>query len=232
MTKFHEQEPEEQITTIIGYIIGIISAFIFFLLTKAGIPFKASLIIISIIAISLLVYFMKSRNKGKKKIMQYFSKMSGFNPSRKYFNKQYGNSGIAYDKKRNSIALVQREDEDIIGDKYNYKDLLSAEVCVDGNTITKTSRSSQIGRAILGGITFGPIGAVIGGLSGKKKTEDTVSRVDLQVVVNDENHPRYIVNFMVGKTPKKYAKYYINKAKDWKSLIETLIKKADEEDEK
>ena len=50
---------------------------------------------------------------------------------------------------------------------YSLKDLLQVEIIEDNVTITKTSRTSQVGGAIVGGMLAGGVGAVIGGLSGK-----------------------------------------------------------------
>ncbi|MFJ7982229.1 hypothetical protein ACIQ1D_18380 [Lysinibacillus xylanilyticus] len=41
--------------------------------------------------------------------------------------------------------------------KYTYEDILEVEVLVDGETITKTSRGSQLGGALLGGVLAGGV---------------------------------------------------------------------------
>lgn len=220
------------IDKIVVTLIGIGCGIMFGVLRRFNVPMNIAIIIITISGISLAFYYMYSRNKRKKKLSNIFSELNNFAPYKKYVDVKNGISGIAYDKVQKSIALVKSSKGDIVCNKYHYKDILSAEVFVDGNSITKTSRSSQLGGALLGGLTFGPIGAVIGGLSGKQKTENTVSRVDLQVVVNDEENPRYIINFHSGEMPKNLAKRYINKAEDWKSLIEILIRKADKDDKR
>ena len=232
MTKKRDMSPEAQARSFEGLVIAIIGLIFYGFLRLLTIPQGIALVIMIIADVVMLVYVISSHVKDKKKLSNYFSRMPDFNPTKKYVDKEYETSGIAYDKYNKAIALVKRDVGEYKGKKYDYTDILSAEVFVDGNSITKTSRSSQIGRALLGGLTFGPIGAAIGGLSGKQKTEDTVSRVDLQVVVNDEENPRYIINFQSGEISKNLARNSINKARDWKSLIDTLIKKADEEDEK
>ena len=48
---------------------------------------------------------------------------------------------------------------------FNFNDVVSYELIQDGESITK----GGVGRAVAGGILFGGVGAVVGGLTGKKK---------------------------------------------------------------
>jgi hypothetical protein len=72
---------------------------------------------------------------------------------------------------------------------FSYRDILESEVLEDGHSVTKTSRSSQLAGTLVGGLLLGGVGAIIGGLSGKKTTHKKVTRIELKVVVNDTSHP-------------------------------------------
>jgi len=78
---------------------------------------------------------------------------------------------------------------------FSYKDILESEVIIDGETVTKTSRTSQVGGAILGGIFAGGVGAVIGGLSGKTASKEKVKTIQLKIIVNDIKNPLQIIPF-------------------------------------
>ncbi|WP_188206960.1 SHOCT domain-containing protein [Alkalibacillus aidingensis] len=127
---------------------------------------------------------------------------------------------------------------------FNYRDILESEIIEDGETITKSSRKSQIGGALLGGVLAGGVGAIIGGLSGKQKSDKEIISLDLKLVVNNTQNPVYTINFLkaeiesISQKPipikKSSSQYKLskNKINHWHSLITVLIKQADEEDNK
>ena len=87
-------------------------------------------------------------------------------------------TGIMIDESNKKVCLINcsldNQKNLVINDKVlSYRDILSSEIDEDiwgGSTtiITKTSRDSQLGGTLLGGLVLGPAGAVIGGLSGEK----------------------------------------------------------------
>ena len=136
--------------------------------------------------------------------------------------------GIAVDEQRKKICLIS----DAIR-VFTYKDILSSELFEDGETITKTVRSSQLGGMLIGGLALGGVGAIIGGLSGKTKSSNKIKRIDLRLIVNDTKNPIHDVNFLDIETKKGGFVYNqaIKKARHWHGLMNVLIKQADQEDE-
>ena len=112
------------------------------------------------------------------------------------------------------------------------QDILSTELFEDGITVTKTVRSSQIGLALIGGIAFGGIGAVIGGLSGKTHSSKKIQRVALRLIVNDTVEPLHEVTFLDTETNRDGILYKLamEKARHWHGLMEVVIKRADMDD--
>ncbi|MCV9888772.1 SHOCT domain-containing protein [Metabacillus halosaccharovorans] len=117
---------------------------------------------------------------------------------------------------------------------FHYIDILESEVIIDGETVTKTSRSSQVGGAILGGILAGGVGAIIGGLSGKTSSKEKVKTIQLKVIVNDTKKPLEIITFLneptsIDRSNEKFIK--ANKeVMHWHSLFKVIIDMADKED--
>jgi hypothetical protein len=115
-----------------------------------------------------------------------------------------------------------------------YKDILESEVIIDGETVTKTSRSSQVGGAILGGILAGGVGAIIGGLSGKTSSKEKVKSIQLKVIVNDTKNPLQIITFLneptsIDRSSEKFIK--ANKeVMHWHSLFKIIIDMSDKEE--
>ncbi|WP_369118163.1 hypothetical protein [Enterococcus thailandicus] len=66
---------------------------------------------------------------------------------------------------------------------YSQDSLLSFEYKEDDYSLTKGGAS--IGKAMVGGALFGGVGAVVGGVTGKKKTKDKVKSMQLVITFRD-----------------------------------------------
>lgn len=119
--------------------------------------------------------------------------------------------------------------------KINYKDILQVEIIEDKETVTQTSRKSQIAGSALGGLALGGVGAIIGGLSGNKKTTEKFRDLGIRIIVNNATSPIHEFDFYNFKNPIKkdseefqlaYSQVY-----EWYKTIEVLISQADKEDE-
>lgn len=75
----------------------------------------------------------------------------------------------------------------------NFKDIISSKIVQDGEIISQSS--NVIGRAIVGGILAGGIGAAIGGLSGEKRNKQLVKKLVLDIVLNDLDNPSMEIMF-------------------------------------
>ncbi|WP_431809148.1 SHOCT domain-containing protein [Brevibacillus agri] len=165
-------------------------------------------------------------------------KNENFSISKKYLS-DHNDCGIAIDENAKKISFLYMDR----AYTYSYKDILESEIIEDGISVTKTSRGSQIGGALLGAVLAGGVGAIVGGLSGEKKTLDKVKNVDLKVIVNDTKNPIHKINFFKSIDPITYQetkdgekkdspkyKAAIENANHWQALISVLIRQADEED--
>lgn len=79
---------------------------------------------------------------------------------------------------------------------YDYRDIVSFELLEDGETVTK----GGLGRAIAGGALLGGVGAVVGGVTGKKKTKNIVNSLLLKITLNDINNPSVYIQLIRSKT--------------------------------
>lgn len=88
----------------------------------------------------------------------------------------------------NGSLYVQRDSDRvaiICGDKAPFlgtrADILDVQVVEDGTTVSVTKRKGVIGRAIVGGVAFGGVGAIVGGLSAGSETtsRNMVSKIDV-----------------------------------------------------
>lgn len=86
---------------------------------------------------------------------------------------------------------------------YSTDDICDYELIEDGDTITK----GGIGSALAGGLLFGGVGAVVGGITGSKKTKSTVTKLQIKIKVNDMNNPNVYVNLITTEFKKSSLTY-------------------------
>jgi hypothetical protein len=184
-------------------------------------------------AVGITIFLIQTIHTSSKKkgMEEKLVALNDFTPSQKIMGND-GNSGISIDEERKKICLIEQNTGNIALDVLTYSDILSSEVFEDGLTITKTARGSQLGGVLIGGLVLGGVGAIIGGLSGKKTSSDKVNRIDLRITVNRTNSPVHDINFMNIKGKKNGFIYNaaMKQARHWHSLLKVLIERADSED--
>ncbi|PEC48934.1 SHOCT domain-containing protein [Bacillus sp. AFS096315] len=154
--------------------------------------------------------------------------------------RRYINILLSFDKNSNQICFLRE-----FGDKseegfnfstkyFSYRDLLQSKIIEDSASVTQTSRSSQIGGALVGGTLAGGVGAIVGGLSGKTTTNQIVRSLKLQIVVNDPmGSTREMIFLQDSKGVSKDSGRYrdaIADINEWHNLISVLINQANKED--
>jgi hypothetical protein len=169
-----------------------------------------------------------------------FSDLGEFNPSYAIFSTD-GKSAIAIDENSKSVCLLNTSKGQSVHSFdlriavrriISYRDILEASIFEDGNSLTTTSRTSQVAGAVVGNLMLGGAGLLIGALSGSKKTSSTVSSLEVRLLVNDTKSPTWSIAFICSEIPKKSATYkkYASEAENLPGIIKVLIKRADDED--
>ncbi|MED4618381.1 hypothetical protein [Priestia megaterium] len=115
--------------------------------------------------------------------------------------------------------------------KINYHDIIQVELKEDDELLVVTSRTSQLGSAIVGGALAGGVGAVIGGLSGKQKQKREVKKIQIHLTLNDLQNPLLKINFedFVKPVQTSLRSYLIKheEALNWFKLMEVIIKRTE-----
>ncbi len=81
---------------------------------------------------------------------------------------------------------------------YSFDDILDFELIEDGNSVTK----GGIGRAVVGHVLAGGIGAIVGGITAKRKTKSTCTRLQIKITLNNITTPAVLVNLIISETKK------------------------------
>lgn len=84
-------------------------------------------------------------------------------------------------------------------DIFEYSNLLSFELLEDGQSITK----GGLGRAVAGGLLFGGVGAIVGGVTGGKKSKGICNSMKLRVTLKDAHTDTAYITFIATETKTK-----------------------------
>lgn len=112
---------------------------------------------------------------------------------------------------------------------YNYEGLVDFELLEDGSSITK----GGLGRAVVGGMLFGSTGAVVGSITGKKKTKQTCTHLEIKITVNHaKNHTHYI-KLISSSTSRESLTYKsaFRTAQDLLALLQLICHQRDTKQE-
>jgi hypothetical protein len=107
-----------------------------------------------------------------------------------YTSKLDGNGIDIYTKNLN-MHLISRYSKISI----DYSQLVSCELCVDSETVIKTSRLGQIGGALLGGVLAGGVGALVGSGGAQKIEVANIRNIEVKILTTNHDRPIHIINF-------------------------------------
>lgn len=104
----------------------------------------------------------------------------------------------------------------VISPKFNpqlitYDSIFNYELLENGNTVIN---KSGVGRALVGGILFGGVGAIVGGVTGKKTMTTNIKSIKIKIITKDNKfHFISLLNTKVKNTSIIYKVAYENAQK-------------------
>lgn len=111
-------------------------------------------------------------------------------------------------------SILGRKKSDNI---YNYSDIIDFELLEDGDSVAK----GGLGRALVGGALFGGTGAIVGGVTGKRKNKGVCNSLRIKITMNDIKFPTAYINFIETAT-KKTGFVYKNIYEQAQECLSTL----------
>lgn len=102
---------------------------------------------------------------------------------------------FAIDNERKKIMIVTADNSsDVAKKRYiDFTDIISVELLEDSNIAFSKSTMRTIGGGIVGGAIAGGAGAVIGGLSGDSKVKKEISKIEVKILLRNQNSPTYTI---------------------------------------
>lgn len=186
----------------------------------------------------LMLYLMfRGRGKGPRDFLleEVRAACPGFNGGKEISNAS-GRWSIMIDEKALLVVLAFVSHTRREWRAYKFSDLIRSEVTEDGNLITSTVRTSQIVGAVVGNVLVGGVGLLVGGLTGKKRSQNEISKVTLGITVNDTERPLWVLPLLNEKKPVlrsgKQAQAALTAANQTHALLSVLIRQADDIEKK
>ena len=103
------------------------------------------------------------------------------------------------------------------GNLFEYGNLLSFELLEDGETVTK----GGLGRAVAGGLIFGGVGAIVGGITGSKKSKGLCKSMKIKLTVRNAHTDTVYINLITSET-KTSSLIYKNAQNTAQSCLSAL----------
>lgn len=112
---------------------------------------------------------------------------------------------------------------------WTYDALIAVEIVEDGLTVTTTSRTSQLGGALVGGLALGGVGMLAGALTGSNTTIGQVTRIELLVKLDDMSEPVHRITLHAGRLDRTSPQYKAarGEAEKWAAVVAILVRKAE-----
>jgi hypothetical protein len=190
-------------------------------------------IILGGIGVAILVIIELSKNSGNK-LVQYnrekfisLLKSKNLTPDQIIFstNDNFQNC-ISVNEMSRKISFGYIENKEFQTTEYDFSDMVAFEVQVDDQ---KTGNLS-VGRALVGGVLAGGVGAIIGGTTGKSKSK--VKNIHLLLTVNCISNP--LVKFPIltsypsskgYDSTEKVVQNAIQIAEKWTAIFNVILNK-------
>ena len=169
------------------------------------------LFVVGVIAMAAVNISMEKQEKEKSSNV--FKNLKNFKISMKpLITKE---SSIAIDKTNKQLCLVTNNNAKI----FNFSDLIMSELIIN-NEVKSTSK---VGRAIVGGILLGGVGAIVGATTGKDK--EKVKSIILKLTFNNLSNSTYKMNFLDMEVKKDGFLYNdaIKQAEKWENMMNVIL---------
>lgn len=162
----------------------------------------------------------KAADAEKRKLAEEKKKLAEINDPRRYFKATRSSSNIQVDENHGLWRIKNALGG---GSVYLYEELLSYDLSTNGNVQVKGGLS--IGRAVVGGAIVGPIGAILGGVTGKKKQVKKINRIEININVKGSVRSTRTISIFKGKDineDSSTARSYLKTAQKDLSLLDII----------
>jgi hypothetical protein len=178
---------------------------------------------IGCVVIAILLTVLSAQSGAKKRAA--LASIPGFTAAVSFGGAYFG-PGIALDPESNQFAIAKRGKPPEV---YAFDQLIAVEALKNGGSIQKTNRGSQVAGAAVGGLLLGPVGLLLGGVTGSKRIEQKITRLSLKIFTDDLVSPVTEILFFdspSGSQPGSFAVSIAARQLDeWHGRFQTILHK-------
>lgn len=102
---------------------------------------------------------------------------------------------------------------------FSYDEIIDYELLENGETITK----GGLGQAAVGAALFGSVGAIVGGITGGKKSRTIITSFNIRISLNNTFNKQIIINFLPAGIKYKSNSLLYNQTKNTAINIISLL---------
>jgi hypothetical protein len=77
----------------------------------------------------------------------------------------------------------------------SWSDISAVEIERNGQSLSQTNRGSQVMGAAVGAVLLGPVGLLMGGLTGSRRQKERVNELSLKILIDDRTAPVHRIVF-------------------------------------
>jgi len=169
-----------------------------------------------VLVIIIIIAWQSAKKKAEnKKSLQGQLKQNNFKVDKTYDIISFGiNKQVLFDFDSNKIAILDAIANSI--DYVEFNKIVDCEIIEDNTTIMK----GGIGRAVVGGVLAGGVGAIVG--AGTRGSSDVVRNLAIRIITNDISNSLVMITLIAGKT-KRDSVDYINCMASAQGIYSTII---------
>ena len=144
-------------------------------------------VIFIIVVVGLLVLVSNANEadkikENKSKLESKIRSIDGFNANQK-IESINGSFVLSFDDVNKKIAYINSYYTGVV----NYSEVVGIDIVKDNKIVSSRSISSTVGRAVVGGVLLGGVGAIAGAVTGKYKDTEYVSNVTVNIKTSNLN---------------------------------------------
>lgn len=132
--------------------------------------------------------------------------------------------GVSIDAKRSKFAITHPSMPPRV---FAFNQLTAIDLVKDGMSLQTTNRGSQAVGAAVGGLLLGPVGLLLGGLTGTKRNTEKLKRLSLKIYTNDLAKPMNEIIFFDQPTGIKpdsaLIKPVLDNMEQWYGRFQTIL---------
>jgi hypothetical protein len=104
-----------------------------------------------------------------------------------------------------------------------FSNIRDYEIITDGTTVFKKSTGAAVGRALVGGLLLGGVGAVAGAVTTSSKGKEDIKAANFKIFTNDVRNPSIMIPIFNKRTIKLLRKPFTDKAQRLIDKLDILI---------